>query len=167
MSRKQKSQWKPETRLDATGIPFVDVLLTERFLLPPDALRRIGEKVPETLSEVVDLSGITFDDVTDVIDECLELGEDIYIAFDLAHAVNHETTILLDMRPNVSYETDPLHSSAKIFHLQNPQSFLPFLRSIEQVIVLSETDAHAWSAAMSLRKMGIKAWVPRQIPAGQ
>ncbi len=151
------------TKLSSTGLEFVDVVLTERFLLPPVALRKMGESVPETLADVAVMSGMDLDNVIEVVRECLALSQDLYFEMgDLQTLVEQDGAMILDMRPEVTFETEPLHPAAKIFHMQNPAQMLPFLRSLNQVIVLSEPASHAWSAALALRKMQIKAflWKP-------
>ncbi len=166
MSRKQNSPKRPifsaDTRLDATGLVYIDVILTERFLLPPESLLKIGEKVPTTIGEVSELTGRSHEDICEVIEECLEIGRDIWLdVTDLTAAAGEDGTVLVDMRPGVTIETEPLHESARLFHAQNPRVILPFLRSLKRVLVISHSDDHAWSAAMSLRKMGVKAFLPR------
>ena len=159
MSRKTPAiHFDGQTKLSETGLEFIDVVLTERFLLPPDALRKIGEPVPETLGEVAAMSGLKVPEVIAVVEESLELSRDLYIDIeDLQLAATEPNTVIVDMRPNVSFETEPLHPDAKMFHMQKPAQMLPFLRSMSRVIVLSEPQSHAWSAALSLRKMNIKA----------
>jgi hypothetical protein len=83
---------------------------------------------------------------------------------DLSAETRKEGVILLDMRPGVTIESEPLHPDARLFHAHNPQTFLPFLRTVNQVFVISHSDAHAWSAAMSLKKMGIAAFIPADRP---
>jgi hypothetical protein len=147
-----------DTRLCDTGLRFTDVVLTERFLLPPESLRRIGERVPETLGEIAEMSGIPLAEVLAVIEECFELSADLYLPpGDLAEYTGVEGTVLVDMRPDVTIESEPLHPDARMFHLQSPATMLPYLRSCQKVIVLSAPDSHAWSAAMALRKMKIPA----------
>lgn len=162
MPRKHIPSWTPETRLDETGIPYMDVVLTERFLLPPAALLKIGESVPVTIAELVALSGMPLPEVLSILSECAEVGQDIWLEInDLAEAAGQEGTIILDMRPDIEIDTEPLHESARLFHAQSPQTLLPYLRSLKRVLVLSHSDEHAWSATMSLRKMSIAAWMPR------
>jgi hypothetical protein len=158
MSPNQIQPRGSETKLEHLGLPFIDVLLTERFLLPPDLLRRAGEEVPTTVGDLERLSGMPIQDIFAIIDECKELSLDLWLSTaDLETIDNKEGTVILDMRPHVTFETDPLHPSARLFHLQNPGTLLPFLKTCTQVIVLSSTAEHAWSAAISLRKMGINA----------
>ena len=162
MSRKQNSLWTHDTRLDAIGIPYIDVVLTERFLLPPEALVKIGEKVPTTIGEIAELSGMPLQEISAVLEECLHIGKDIWLnVSSLSEVAGDEGTIIVDMRPNITFDTNPLHEDAKLFHAQSPQTFLAFLRTMNCVLVLSHSDAHAWSATMSLRKMSISAWMPR------
>lgn len=150
------------TRLDATGLPYIDIVLTERFLLPPAALLKIGEKVPTTIGEVIELSGMPFQHVCDVIEECIAIGDNIFLDItSLAAAALEEGTIVVDMSPYMDHLTLPMHDSARMFHAQNPQQWLPFLRTMDRVLVISKSEGHAWSAAMSLRKMNIKAWLPQ------
>ncbi len=150
------------TRLDATGLPYIDIVLTERFLLPPDALLKIGEKIPNTIGDVVELSGMPLQHVCDVIQECLTIGSHMFLdVANLTTAAQEEGTIVIDMSPCLDSDTLPLHDAARLFHAQNPQQLLPFLRTMDRVLVISNTEAHAWSAAMSLRKMDIKAWLPK------
>ncbi len=150
------------TQLDATGLPFIEIVLTERFLLPPDALLKIGEKIPTTIGEIVELSGMPLQYVCDVIQECLTIGNNIFVEIpSLTTAAQMEGTIVVDMSQCLDIHTQPLHDSARMFHAQNPQQLLPFLRTMDRVLVISHTEAHAWSAAMSLRKMDIKAWLPQ------
>ena len=167
MSRKtQNSSLGADTMLRATGLEFVEVVLTERFLLPPAALRRIGEPVPETLGEIATMSGMDLAAVVAVVEECLALCRNLYlVAENFEEIIRDEGTVLVDMRPDVSIETEPLHPAAKLFHLQNPSQMLPFLRSMSRVIVLSDPLAHAWSAALALRKMNIKAFLYRSVPS--
>ena len=169
MSRNKNSRKSPkftaDTKLTETGLVHIDVVLTERFLLPPASLVKIGEKVPTTLGDVSELSGQTLEDICDVIGECIEIGRDIWLQVnDLGAAAAEEGSILVDIRPGVTFETEPLHPSARLFHTENPQVILPFLRALKRVLVISHSDDHAWSAAMSLRKMGIHAWIPRENP---
>lgn len=150
------------TRLDAIGLPYIDVILTERFLLPPAALLKIGEKVPTTIGEVVELSGMPLQHVCDVVEECLTVGNNIFLEItSLASAALEDGTIVIDMSPCIDLATPPLHDAARMFHAQNPQQLLPFLRTMNRVLVISKSEDHAWSAAMSLRKMNIKAWLPQ------
>ena len=163
MPSQTSKHWKPETRLDSLGLPFIDVVLTERFLLPPTLLKRAGEETPETLGDVERLTGMPFVEVLAVLNECIQISQDLWLAVDnLDQAANEEGTIILDMRPDVSFETEPLHPSARIFHMHNPSALLPHLRSCAKVLVLSHSESHAWSAAMSLRKMSISAFLPRK-----
>jgi hypothetical protein len=146
------------TKLSEVGLEFTDVVLTERFLLPPDSLLKIGEKVPETFDEIAAMSGISVQDVIEVVKECLELSKNIYLAdSELNLLIENGSAVIVDMRPDVDFETEPLHPSAKLFHLQSPQTMLPFLRSQDCVVVMSEPASHAWSAALALRKMKIPA----------
>ena len=150
------------TRLDQTGLPFLDIVLTERFLLPPAALLKIGEKIPTTIGEVVELSGMPLQHVCDVIEECLAVGNNIFLNItNLDAAALEDGTIVVDMSPCIDHSTPPLHDAARMFHAQNPQQLLPFLRTMNRVLVISKSEDHAWSAAMSLRKMNIKAWLPQ------
>jgi hypothetical protein len=150
------------TRLDTTGLPYIDVVLTERFLLPPAALLKIGEKIPTTIGEVVELSGMPLQHVCDVIEECLAVGNNIFLDItSLSAAALEDGTIVVDMSPCIDATTPPLHNAARMFHAQNPQQLLPFLRTMNRVLVISTAEDHAWSAAMSLRKMNIKAWLPQ------
>jgi len=151
----------PNTPLADLGLPHVDVVLTERFLLPPEALKKIGEPVPTNLGELSEMSGMPLGDVWAIITECLELDQDLRQPIsDLSAEIKKEGIILLDMRPGVTIDSEPLHPDARLFHAQNPQTFLPFLRTLNRVFVISHNDAHAWSAAMSLKKMGIPAFLP-------
>ncbi len=161
MSGKIKNnRFGPDTNLSETGLEFVDVVLTERFLLPPAALRKMGEPVPETLAEIAAMSGLDLAQVVAVVEECLELSQDLYFeAEQLEIAAQLEGTVIVDMRPDISIETEPLHPSARLFHAQSPAHILPFLRSMNRVIVLSDPQSHAWSAALALRKMSIKAFL--------
>jgi hypothetical protein len=162
MPSKQNLGFTSATRLDATGLPYIETVLTERFLLPPGALLKIGKKIPETLGEVAELSGMPLQHVCDVVLECLDTGKNVFLdGLNLSAAAREEGTIIIDMRPCADISTEPLHASARIFHAQNPQQMIPFLRTMHRVLVISDSDAHAWSAAMSLRKMSIKAWQPR------
>jgi hypothetical protein len=148
--------------LDTLGFEFLDVILKERFLLPPAELKKIGENVPATLGEVSRLSGMPYEEIYNVLDECLDLGRDIWTDIkDLGEAAGVEGTIIVDMRPDVSFESEPLHESARLFHMQNPSTLLPFLRTCRRVLVISNSEDHAWSAAMALRKMSINAFLPR------
>lgn len=158
----------PKTPLTDLGLPHVDVVLTERFLLPPEALKKIGEPVPTNLGELSEMSGMPLGDVWTIIAECLELDQDLRQPFtitDLLAETKKEGVILLDMRPGVTIDSEPLHPHARLFHAQNPQTFLPFLRTLNRVFVISHSDAHAWSAAMSLKKMGIPAFLPARSPS--
>lgn len=160
-----EKNFNPKTPLTDLGLPHVDVVLTERFLLPPEALKKIGEPVPTNLEELSEMSGMPLKDVWAIICECLELDQDLRQPMtDLSAETKKESTILLDMRPGVTIETEPLHPDARLFHAQNPQTFLPFLRTLKRVLVISHSDAHAWSAAMSLKKMGIPAFLPDRSP---
>lgn len=164
MKQKNAKLWSPDTRLDSLGLPFLDVVLGERFLLPTKMLEQIGEKTPETIGDIERLAGMPVEEICEVLRECIELNRDIWIdAHDLEQEAQVEGTVILDMRPDVSYESDPLHPSARLFHLHNPTSFLPFLRTCQRVIVVSHGDDHAWSAAMSLRKMAVPAFLPRKV----
>jgi hypothetical protein len=155
--------WTPQTRLDSLGLPYLDVVLTERFLLPPDLLKRAGEEVPETIGDLERLTGMLWIDVCQVLNECLEVGENIWLEVEELNLIASETgTMILDMRPDVSYETEPLHPSAKVFHMHNPSALIPLLRTLSRVLVISDSESHAWSAAMSLRKMNIPAYLPRK-----
>lgn len=164
MSKTKNQTWGPETRLDSLGLPFLDVVLTERFLLPPSQLTQMGEEVPNTLGDVARISGMPHDEICCIINECIEIGRDIWIEVqDLAIEASTEGTIVVDMRPNVSFETEPLHESARLFHMQSPATLLPFLRTCKRVLVISHSDGHAWSAAMALRKMSVRAFLPKSI----
>jgi len=166
MSGKQNPKIKPpfdlQTRLDQIGLTHIDVVLTERFLLPPAALRKIGESVPETIAEIAALSGMDPSEVMSTLQECLDLSRDLEIEIDsLSTEAAAEGTVVLDMRPDIEIDSEPLHESARLFHAQNPQQLLPFLRTQSRIFVLSHSAEHAWSAALSLRKHGIKAWLPK------
>jgi hypothetical protein len=155
----------PRRLLSDLGLPYLDVVLTERFLLPPEALKKIGEPVPTNLGELAEMSGMPLADVWVIINECLELDKNLHRPIsDLSAETRKEGVILLDMRPGVTIESEPLHPDARLFHAHNPQTFLPFLRTVNQVFVISHSDAHAWSAAMSLKKMGIAAFIPADRP---
>jgi len=155
------NRFKAELMLKDLGLPFIDVILTERFLLPPTALKKIGEPVPETLGQLATMSGMPPADVMAIIDECLELDRDLRVKVkDLESECLKEGVILLDMRPGIEIDTEPLHADAKLFHAQNIQSFLPYLKTLQKVLVISHSDEHAWSAAVSLKKMGIAAVIP-------
>jgi len=159
---KTKPAFDPQTRLDQLGLAYIDVVLTERFLLPPAALQKIGESVPETIGEVADLSGMHPSEVMATLQECLDLSLDLEIEIEsLSKESSTEGTVVLDMRPDIEIDSEPLHESARLFHAQNPQQLLPFLRTQSRIFVLSHSAEHAWSAALSLRKHGIKAWLPR------
>jgi rhodanese-related sulfurtransferase len=163
MTSKTKSHQKFEqtTKLSDLGLPHIDVILTERFLLPPEALKKIGSPVPEDLGDLVQMSGMPFLDVLVIIEECLALDKDLRIQIrSLDEEAKKPGVILLDVRPGVDLFSDPLHPDARLFHTQNIQSFLPFLKSLERVVVISESDGHAWSAAASLKKLGIRAVLP-------
>jgi hypothetical protein len=164
MTSKPKSHQKFEqtTKLSDLGLPHIDVVLTERFLLPPEALKKIGSPIPEDLGDIVKMSGMPFAEVVTVIEECLSLDKDLRLQIkSLEEEVKKPGVILLDMRPGVDLLTEPLHPDARLFHTQNIQSFLPYLRSLERVLIISESDEHAWSAAASLKKLGIRAVLPR------
>ena len=158
---KNENQIDPKTLLQDLGLPFVDVVLTERFLLPPEALKKIGESVPSTLEDVSKLSGMSLQEVWTIVRECIDLDKNLHRAqVDLTLETKKQGVLLIDMRPGVDIDTEPLHPAARLFHCQNPQSFLPFLRTLEKVYVISFSDAHAWSAAVSLKKMGINTCIP-------
>lgn len=160
-----ENKLNPETLLVDIGLPHLDVVLTERFLLPPEALKKIGEPLPTTLGELSSMSGMPIGEVWAILAECLELDKSLHLEIsDLSDEIRKEGVILLDMRPGVTIESEPLHPDARLFHAQNPQTFLPFLRSLRQVIIISHSEAHAWSAAMSLKKMGIPAFIPNANP---
>lgn len=151
----------PQTPLAALGLPYIDVVLTERFLLPPEALRKIGEPVPETLEQLVSASGMPIEEIWAIICECKELDQNLRVEVqDLSEELRKDGVLLLDMRPGVTIESEPMHPSARLFHTQNPQNFLPYLRTLDRVFVLSHSGSHAWSAAVSLKKLGIKAVIP-------
>jgi hypothetical protein len=155
----------PKTPLKDLGLPFIDVILTERFLLPPEALRKIGEPVPSTFGELVAMSGMPAKVVWTIICECRDLDRDLRdLVNDLDIETKKEGVILLDMRPGVTLDSEPLHPNARLFHAQNPQTLLPFLRTLKTVYVISHSDDHAWSAAVSLKKMGIAAKIPIKRP---
>ncbi len=163
MTSKTKSDQKFDetTKLSDLGLPHVDVVLTERFLLPPQALKKMGSPVPENLGDIVQMSGMSFADVSVIIEECLALDKDLRIQIQsLDEEAEKPGVILLDVRPGVDLFTEPLHPQARLFHAQNIQNFLPFLKSLERVLVISESDEHAWSAAASLKKLGIRAVLP-------
>jgi hypothetical protein len=163
MTSKLKSHQKfaRTTKLADLGLPHMNVVLTERYLLPPEALRKIGAPMPEDLGDIATLSGMPFEDVVAIIEECLTLDKDLRIAI---NSLDEETkkpgVILLDMRPGVDLMTEPLHPNARLFHCQNMQNFLPFLKTLDRVLIMSESDEHAWSAAASLKKLGIRAALP-------
>lgn len=166
MSTKLKNQEKiePQKALEDLGLPFMDVILTERFLLPPEALSKIGEPIPKTLQDVSTLTGMPLEEVWSVLCDCLELDKNLdRVHVDLTVEAAKEGVLLVDMRPGVDLETEPLHPDARLFHNQNPQTFLPFLRTLDKVYVISGSDAHAWSAAVSLKKMGVTACIPLPI----
>lgn len=163
MTIKQKSPQKFEqtTKLSDLGLPHIDVVLTERFLLPPKALKKIGATIPEDLGDISKMSGMPFVEVVKIVEECLALDKDLRLHIQsLDEEVKKPGVILLDMRPGVDLLTEPLHPEARLFHTQNIQSFLPYLKSLDCVLIISESDEHAWSAAASLKKLGIRAAIP-------
>lgn len=151
--------WTAETPLKDLAIPFMDAVLTERFLLPPDSFRRFQMHVPETVAEVAEASGMTTEDVLKVLKECVELNQLIWLTGPIDTYLGQSDIWIIDMRPLVDFDAEPLHPNARIFHHGHQAHQLELMRTFAKVIVLSSTPAHTWSAAMSLRQMGIKAFL--------
>ena len=154
----------PSTKLSELGLPFLEIVLAEKFLLPPESLKRFGMPVPLTISELAEASGMPLDEVIKIVLECLDLNEKIWLGGVLADYFARPNMWVVDMRPYVTFECEPLHADARIFHLGNPAAQLEIMRTLEGVVVLSKSIAHAWSAAMSLRCMGITAYVVGKSP---
>lgn len=148
-----------DTRLDQIPLPFMDVVLGERFLLPLDSLRRFQMPIPQTIADIVELSGLPVNNVTAILHECLELNQDIWLDGKIEDFVGGDQTWIVDMRPMVGFDVDPLHPDARIFHHGNQAQQLELMRTMKKVIVLSTPASHAWSAAMSLRQMKVPAFI--------
>lgn len=148
-----------DTKLEEISLPYWDVVLAERFLLPPDSLKRFQIKSPETLGELEDATGIPLNEITSILEECLTLDSVLWLAGEIEDYTNKEDTWIVDMRRMVTHETEPLHDAARLFHLGSPAAQLAYMRTLQRVIVLDEKPSKAWSSAMSLRSMGVPAFV--------
>lgn len=152
---------QPNTPLIQLGLPHLDVVLAERFLLPPDSLRRFNMPIPQTIEDLCEASGMPLDEVSSILSECLALDKQVWLSGDIEEFTDRDGTWLVDMRPNVDYDMDPIHPKARIFHHGNQVAQLQLMRELKCVIVLSGSEAHAWSAAMALRSMNVPAFVLR------
>ena len=165
--RRQRDSDKPlayegSVRLDAIGLPFMDLILAERFLLPPESLKRFGMAVPETVAELCDATGMDLAHVNKILQDCVTHNQDLWLGgCDLDSIAAKDDAWIVDMRPGVSHDEEPLHPAARIFHLGNQAAQLGIMRTLNQVIVLSHSEGHAWSAAMGLRSMGVRSFVVR------
>lgn len=148
-----------DTALTEIPLPFMDVVLTERFLLPPDSFKRFQMPLPKTVFDVSEVSGLPVGRVVEILNECVDLNQKIWLQIPLDEAAAQDRTWIVDMRPMVDYDVDPLHPAARIFHHGNQAHQLELMRTLDKVIVLSATDAHAWSATMALRQMGVNAFL--------
>lgn len=147
------------TALKDIPLPFMEIVLSERFLLPPESLQRFQMSPPETIQDVSDLSGLSIANIAKILRECMEINETIWLNGTIDDFVDLDRTWVVDMRPMVGYDVDPLHPAARIFHHGNQAQQLELMRTLERVIILSATEAHAWSAAMALRLMGIHSFL--------
>ena len=151
--------WTAQTHLKDIPLPFMDIVLTERFLLPPDSFKRFQMPVPETVAEVAEASGIGIQEVLKILQECMELNQTIWLQGPIETYLSEPNIWIIDMRALVDFDAEPLHPRARIFQHGNQAHQLEMMRTFDKVIVLSGTPAHAWSAAMSLRQMNIKAYL--------
>ena len=147
------------TALNDIPLPFMDVVLAERFLLPAESLKRFHMPVPQSIQEVADLSGLPVEHIIKVFEECLSIDKLIWLSGTADDFAGKEGTWIVDMRPMVGYDVDPLHPSARIFHHGNQAQQLELMRRLDRIIVLSAPSSHAWSAAMALRLMSIKSFL--------
>lgn len=150
---------KATTRLDQIPLPFMDVVLGERFLLPVESLQRFQMPIPQTIADIVESSGLPLENVLNIFHECLTLNQDIWLDAKIDDFVGEEQTWIIDMRPMIGFDVDPLHPDARIFHHGNQGQQLELMRTMKKVIVLSTPASHAWSAAMSLRQMKVPAFL--------
>ena len=154
------TQLDGSTRLASLGLPHMDLILAERFLLPPESLRRFNMAVPETVSDLMDSTGMNLKEIERILVECHNLNADIALSgMDLDQLAQDSETWIMDMRPGVTIDDDPLHPAARLFHLGNQAGQLAVMRTLSRIVVLSHSSGHAWSAAMGLRSMGVRAFV--------
>jgi hypothetical protein len=151
--------WSESTSLSQLNLPFFEVVLAERFLLPSESLRRFNLPVPTTLGELCEASGMPMTHVVKVIKECIAIDQDVWSDAALEDFLDVENRWIVDMRPGLDLDAEALHPRARIFHHGNPAAQLDIMRSMDQILVLSKPLEHAWSAAMSLRQMGVRAVV--------
>ena len=147
------------TILASLPLKFLDVVLAERFLLPTDSLMRFGIPIPETVHDVVEATGMPYSKVRDILIECIELDRLVWLPTRLDHLTLGDGDWLVDMRVNVDFDAAPLHPEARIFHHGDKRAQLEIMRSLNRVIIMSDKMSHAWSAALSLRLMGVKAFL--------
>lgn len=164
--RKSSLDLKPHIKLNDLGLPFIDVVLSERFLLPAQSLTRFGVAPPQTISELCEVSGMPFQEVSQILNDCLAFNMEIWLEGSLDDYLHQESVWVCDMRPQVDYSSEPLHPAARMFHLGNPTAQLALMRNLSKVIVLRETPAYAWSAAMALRGMGVASFVLKPSKSG-
>jgi hypothetical protein len=150
------------TKLTDLSLPYIDVILHERFLLPPKEMKRLGLDIPQTIGDLVDQAGTNLESVKNILQECMTLSKGIILDIPLAKVSDvQETEWILDVRPNVDFDSEPLHPNGRIFHLGNRMAQIEIMKTLHRVIVISDEPGHAWSAAMALRKEGVSAYVCR------
>jgi hypothetical protein len=149
----------PDSRLADLQLPFIDALLTEKFLLPTESLIRFNIKPPETLQDISDLSGIAVDQVLSTIRKCVEIDQLIWIDGILDEYAGLDNVWIMDMRPGIAPEDEPLHKNARIFHHGNQSVQVELMRTLSKVIVLNSSKEKAWSSTMALRELGINSFV--------
>jgi len=148
------------TELGQIPIPFWETLLAEKFLLPADALKRLGIAVPKTLQDISILTGRSLDSVVETIQRCLMIDQLIWLEGQLTDHLGGEDCWLVDMTPyGIDDDREPLHEQAKAFHRGHPAAQLEAMRCLERVIILHQSPAQAWSAALALREMNIAAFI--------
>jgi hypothetical protein len=148
-----------ETKLVALPLTHWEEILRERFLIPSAELSKMGINPPETLHDVSELSGWPLDEVVQAFQEIMGLDAAVpRITVDEIDALAaRDNCVVIDMRTDVDWSTEPLHPAAKMFHLTSPMSMLSFLKTCDQVLVLSDNPGKAWSASVFFRQQGIRA----------
>ncbi len=150
-----------QSKLDEWRVPYLDVVILERFsVLPPSFFDPQQSAANWTVEELAEKAGESPATIIKELDQMQDLAANIEISVDELARSRQENGlfpvnwVLLDVRERWEFDTAKIQESILMADQSFPE-LLPALRSAAAVICICHHGIRSFSAAMFLRQQGV------------